>query len=120
MRAQFIRGAESKKEILDKILNRIITLEMMCANVELNSKGNLDQTDKDTRYFVNYLKKVNVDFKVTGKDKNGMVYVTISGPKENIVKALVQWDAHGRNQKQLAKALEDWNGDEEDLWDIIG
>lgn len=119
MKAQFVRGGlNTRKDILDRVLNRIITIEMGCANVQLTPNKTLDLKDEETKFFVDELKKAKVKFKVTGEDRQ-LIYVTISGPKEAWLKILPMWDASGREEKELAKELKNWDGNEDELWEII-
>jgi len=120
MRAQFVRGGlNTRKDILDRVLNRIITLEMGCANVRLTPNKTFDLKDEDTKFFVDQLKKAKVKYKITDEGSMGMVYVTISGPKDSWLKILPLWDASGRSEEDLAEELKDWEGDEDELLDVI-
>jgi len=119
MRAQFVRGGlNTRKEVLDRVLNRIITLEMLCANVSLTPNKDFNLEDEDTKFFLEELKKAEVEYKITGEDHHA-VLVTISGPKEAWLKILPLWDAYSRDPEDLAEALEDWQGDENELLDVI-
>lgn len=121
MQAQFVRGGlNTRKDILDRVLNRIITIEMVCANVRLTPNKTFDLKDEDTKFFADELKKAKVKYEI-GKEETsqGEVYVTISGPKESWLKILPMWDASGRDEKELAKELKNWDGDEDELWEVI-
>lgn len=117
MKAKFVRGASSREEIIDKILDRIITVEMPTYDVELKN-GSLDTRDESTRDFVKELKDAGVSYEVTGEDDT-YVYVEISGTKKQIISILPLWDAHGRDAYELSKVLDDWDGDQEQLIDIL-
>jgi hypothetical protein len=121
MRAHFIRGGlETRKDILDRILNRIITIELDAHNVRLNDKGKLVRgIEDDTDYFIDTLEKSGVKWKLLGETSRGSVEFKFSGTKEQLIPVLVMWDAHGRSEEDLTKALKNWDGDENELADII-
>ena len=119
MRAQFIRGGlETRKDILDRVLNRTITVQLDAHSVSLNDKGKLVRgKDDDTDYFIRRLKKSGVDWKIL--DPKYPVSFEFTGTKEQLIPVLAMWDAHGRSEKDLAKALKDWDGSDEELTDIM-
>jgi len=117
MRAKFIRGAEGRKDILDRLLDRIITLEMPCYDIEIKN-GELDERAPDTKFFADALRRSGVSFKYVGDDGD-YVMIEIAGTKEQIIEALPLWDAHGRDSKELAEELEDWEGNPEQIMDLI-
>jgi len=119
MKAHFVRGAESREEILDNMLNRKIEIELSAHISYLDDKGKLDLSDKDSKYLYDTLQKSGVYWKIIG-DNYGPVDIEVSGTKKQLITVLVLWDDQSRSEEELAKALENWEGDEEELWDILG
>jgi hypothetical protein len=117
MRAKFIRGASSREQIIDNLLDRIITIEMPTSDVELKN-GDFDIRYGNTRDFVEELEKTGISFEPIVKDDH-YVYVELSGTKSQLISAFPIWDAHGRDSDELAEALEDWEGDLKQLMDIL-
>jgi len=114
MKAQFVRGAKTKKEILDTILGRVITLDMPSYHVVADSNGKLSTTDENTKYLVKQLKKAKVQYEVIEQDDT-YVWLSISGTKDNLFKILPLWDAMGRSESELRNDLADWEGDQETI-----
>jgi hypothetical protein len=114
MKAQFVRGAKTKKEILDTILGRVITLDMPSYDVVADSNGKLSTTDENTKYLVKQLKKAKVQYEVIEQDDT-YVWLSISGTKDNLFKILPLWDAMGRSESELRNDLADWEGDQETI-----
>jgi hypothetical protein len=117
------RKFKTRKEILDRILNRIITIELDAQNVALNNKGKLVKgIEEATDYFIDTLKRSGVEWKILELPKPPMysVLFQLSGSKEQLIPMLTLWDANGRSKEELAELLTDWEGDENQLWDIIG
>lgn len=121
MRAHFVRGGlETRKDILDRVLGRIITIELDAHNVQLNDKGKLVRgITEDTDYFIDTLERSGIKWELLGETSFGSVEFEFSGTKEQFLPVLVMWDAHGRSEEELEKDLKDWDGDESELADII-
>jgi len=124
MRAQFVRGGlNTRKDILDRVLNRIITIDLDAQNVALNDKGKLVKgIEDDTDHFIDTLKRSGVKWEILEGPKPPMysVLFRLAGTKEQLIPMLTLWDAHGRSEEDLAKVLKDWDGNEDELWDVIG
>jgi hypothetical protein len=124
MRAQFVRGGlDTRKDILDRVLNRVITIELDAQNVRLNDKGKLVKgIEDDTDHFIDTLKRSGVKWRIVEGPRPPMYSVLFEfiGTKEQLIPVLTLWDANGRSEEDLAKALKDWNGNEDELWDVIG
>lgn len=125
MRAKFIRGTEtgSREEIIDKVFNRKITIVLAAANVftdknEIVSRG----IHEDTDYFLDVIEKSGADWKQLNESPHnfGGVPFEFTGTKEQLIPILVMWDASSRTEEELTEALEDWDGSEKELWNIIG
>lgn len=121
MRAHFVRGGlETRKDILDRVLNRVITLELDAHNVRLNDQGKLVKgIEDDTDYFIDTLKRSGVKWKLLGETSYGSVNFEFTGTKEQLIPVLSMWDAHGRTEEDLAKALKNWDGNEDELTEIM-
>jgi hypothetical protein len=117
MRAQFVRGASSRKEILDRLLNRIITIDMLCYDVQVTN-GQLDRSHEETDYLVDELEKARVSYRVSGKEDFNYV-IELSGTKDQLLQVLPMWDAHQRTPAELARELANWEGDPEELWEVL-
>lgn len=119
MRAQFVRGGiNSRKEMIDRILNRIITVELEAHNVRLNDQGQLVRgIEDDTDDFLDILESSGVKWSIVNP-----TYPTtfeFSGTKEELIPVLSLWDGRGRSIEQLTKDLKDWDGNENELIDIM-
>jgi hypothetical protein len=117
MRAKFIRGESSREKIIDKLLDRIITVELPTYDVELKN-GMLDTRHENTKDFVDELDKAGVSYKVTGEDDT-YVYIELSGTKNQLIEVFPLWDASGRDSDELAEVLADWDGNPEKIHDEI-
>lgn len=119
MRAQFIRGGlDTRKDMLDRILNRTITVQLDAHNIALNDKQKLVKgVEEDTDYFIDNLKKSGAKWKIL--DPKYPVSFEFTGTKEQLIPVLFMWDAHSRSIEDLAKALKDWDGSDEQLTDIM-
>jgi len=117
MKAKFVRGENSREQIIDSLLNRIITVEMPTYYIELKN-GELNTSDENTKDFVDELYKAGVSYEVTGED-DPYVYIELTGTKNQLIQVFPLWDAEGRDPEELAEALEDWEGDPEQLMDIL-
>jgi hypothetical protein len=120
MRAKFIRGVATRKDLLDRLLDRIITVEMPVYDIDIVN-GKLDTTHENTRDFVDELEKAGISYVVSGESSNAdpYPYVEISGTKPQIISVLPLWDAHQRDVEELERELEDWDGDVEQLMNIL-
>ena len=128
MRAQFVnenmrfeRGASNRGEVLDRILDRKITLEMEAANVSIDDKGIVRKgLGEDTDHFLDVLKRSGAEWRQLSDNwRYGGVPFEFRGTKEQLIPIITMWDAYGRSEEEVAEALEDWDGSEEDLWEII-
>jgi hypothetical protein len=119
MRAHFVRGGlETRKDILDRVLNRTFTVQLDAHNVALNDNGKLVKgIESDTDDFIDTLKKSGVKWQIL--DPKYPVSFEFTGTKEQLIPVLGMWDAHSRSLDDLAKALEDWDGSDEQLTDIM-
>ena len=100
-----------------------ITIELSAANVftdknKLVSRG----INEDTDYFLDVIEKSGADWKqLKGSPHDfGGVPFEFTGTKEQLIPILAMWDASSRSEEELAEALEDWDGSENELWEIIG
>jgi hypothetical protein len=119
MRAQFVRGGlETRKDVLDRILNRTFTVQLDAHNVVLNDKGKLVKgIEDDTDHLIDTIKKSGVKWRIL--DPKYPVSFEFIGTKEQLVPVLGLWDAHSRSIEDLEKALKDWDGSDEQLTDIM-
>ena len=123
MRAQFVRGANTKSEILDKILNRKITLELQAPLLILDQKGNIDIKDEDSKYLLSILKKNKIRYNIENtkgpRAFQKIPVLIVSGTKEQLIPLLTLWDPYGRSEIQLRRDLKNWEGNENQLWEIL-
>jgi hypothetical protein len=119
MRAQFIRGGlETRKDILDRVLNRVFTVQLDAHNVHLNDKGKMVKGhDDDTDYFIDNLKKSGAKWKIL--DTKYPVSFEFTGTKEQLIPVLYMWDAYSRPIEAFAEAMKDWDGSDDQLTDIM-
>lgn len=117
MRAQFVRGSNTQKEILDTLLDRRITVELDAPFLEITRAGELDK--RKNKDILDLIKKNNVKYKLDiSKDFSSII---LTGTKEELIPIVSQWDAHPRTDAQAQEALrKDWDGTLENLYDIIG
>ena len=125
MRAQFVRGTEngSREELLDKVFNRKITIQLAAANVTTDDNGIISKgVTEDTDYFLDIIEKSGADWKqLEGRWQDyGGIPFEFSGTKEQLIPIIEMWDAHSRSAKELEVALADWDGSDSELWEIIG
>jgi hypothetical protein len=118
MRAQFIRGASSREEIIDTILGRIITLEIPTYGIELKN-GDLDTTDMETKEFADELENAGVSYEINGWSEDGYAYLNLSGTKKQLISIFPLWDAYGRDPQELERDLKYWDGDQQELLDTL-
>jgi hypothetical protein len=116
-------GLNSREDILDRVLDRKITIELEAHNVTTDDKGKVRKgLNEDNDYFLDVLEKSGVQWKQLPYIESwaGGVPFVFKGTKEQLMPVLAMWDAYGRSPEEVAEALKDWNGSEEDLWEIIG
>ena len=117
-RNEFKRGLAGK-ELRDTLTNRIMTLDLQVANIELDENGDPDLEDEETDYFIDVINKSGVRWTLD-KFADGGIEITMTGTKEQLIQTLDQWDPYGRSKEELAIALKDWGPDNvDDLWDIL-
>lgn len=112
-------GLDTRTDALDRILDRNITIQLTANILDLNEKGRLVMGQSpDTDHFIRVLRKSGVRWKILNPG-NFPVEFEFTGSKKELIPVISEWDAYDRSKKDLMKALENWNGDEEELWDII-
>jgi len=120
----FERGfkSDSREDILDRVLNRKITLELDAANVFLDDNGQVDKNNEENDYFLDVIEKSGAEWThLPGRAwRYGGVPFEFKGTKEQLIPIIAMWDAHSREPEELAEDLEDWDGTEKELWEIIG
>jgi hypothetical protein len=116
----FERGAKTPEEIRDKIFGKILSVELDAMNclVKENPDGSLsfDMSDDDTEYFIKEGTSKGAKIEPLIKNTPYGVMVKMTGTKEQLIPALVMFDPNSRSEEELAKALEPWDGSDEDLW----
>ena len=118
----FERGfkSDSREDILDRVLNRKITIELDAANVFLDDNGQVDKNNEENDFFLDTIKKSGAEARqLPGKGYGGVPF-EFRGTKEQLIPIIGMWDAHSREPEELEDALENWDGSEKELWDIIG
>ena len=116
-------GIGDRTDALDRILDRKITIQLDATNVFLDDYGKVSKgINEDNDHFLETIEKSGAEWKqlTRYRGKYGGVPFEFSGSKEQLLPIIGMWDAHGRNQEELADALEDWDGSEDELWEIIG
>jgi hypothetical protein len=117
MRAHFVRGGlETRKDILDRVLNRLITIQLEAHNIALNDKGKLVKgIEEDTDHFIDTVKKSGIKWKMLSTDFP--VSFEFTGTKEQLIPIIGLWT--GDSNEKLAEVLKDWQGDETELADLV-
>lgn len=88
---------------------------------EIDGEGNPIVHDPDidgTQLVIDALHDNNIEYTIFD-EPGGANQIEMTGSVESIKQVLQFWDAHGRNNDDLQIALQDWDGDEEELWEII-
>jgi len=122
---RFERGfkSDSREDILDRVLNRKITIELDAANVTVDKHGKVSrgQNFPDNDYFLDVIENSGAEWEqLTSNYGVGGYTFEFSGTKKQLLPIIGMWDAHSREQDELEAALKDWDGNENDLWEIIG
>ena len=115
-------GMNTREETLDRILNRKINIQLDAANVFMDDNGKVSKGwDDDNDYFLDVIEKSGASWKqLSSSYAHGGVPFEFEGTKEQLIPIIGMWDAHSREDEELADALENWDGSEKQLWDIIG
>jgi len=120
----FERGfkSDSREDILDRVLNRKINLQLDAANVFLDDYGKVSKgINEDNDYFLDVIEKSGASWKqLSSHYGHGGIPFEFEGTKEQLIPIIAMWDAHSRSQEELEEDLEDWDGSESALWEIIG
>lgn len=119
---RFERGfkSDSREDILDRVLNRKITIELDAANVFLDDNGKIDKNNEENDYFLDILKNSGAEWIQLPYSNYGGVPFEFRGTKEQLLPIIGMWDSYQREPEELEDALKNWDGNESELWDIIG
>lgn len=113
-------GLNNREEILDRVLDRKITLLLDAADVITDTTGKIDKTHEYNEFFLGVIKKSGAEWRQVGDPNYRGVPIEFRGTKEQLLPIIGMWDAHQREPEELEAALKDWDGNETDLWDVIG
>lgn len=124
---RFERGnLGDRTETLDRILNRKINIQLDAANVFIDDLGKVSRRVKGEKlesndHFLNVIEKSGASWKQLSSHYGyGGIPFEFEGTKEQLLPIIAMWDAHSRDEGELEEALEDWDGSESELWEIIG
>ena len=118
--ANFERGANSRKQIIDRILDRIITVEIDAHNIVLDENGNFDTSNEETKYFLDNATSRGAKIELADSTPSPYgVMIKMTGTKKQLMPALHMWDPSSRDLEDFESDMEGWKGSEDDLWDFI-
>lgn len=109
-----------------KLKNGLYSIESdTCVNVIEHSDRDqvIDRYgDNEESHFLSEIKKSGVEYEVIDPAGPGGDWPVIeyTGTKEQLCHILEFLNPCGYTKEELTEMLEDWDGDEDELWDIIG
>jgi hypothetical protein len=112
----FERGQEPFRAM--RIGNPIISIQLDTASV--NIKNDEFVKDADSEFLLDIIKKNKIRYKIINTNiAIPWPIIEYTGTKKQLIPLLTLFDAHGREEQEVEKALENWYGDEDELTEIL-